>query len=656
MLLYLNKVFRFDSHNSWMALLFFALSMAVCFFAYSQGWSGGWHFDDAPNLRPLEQVFELGIINSEAAFDFVFSGDAGPLGRPLSLISFLVDGSAWPNHPYALLYTNSMLHAINGLLILGFFFNLGHIQKWSQNKSIWIASISAGLWLLLPISASSVLMAVQRMTVLSNSFIFLSLWIYLLARQNLERSSLKALLGMGLSLAFGTLLGVFTKEQAGILPILVWILESHWLTPPILSNYWQRRCWKIFRIVFFYIPAIAIAAYLIHVIWNSEVFYAAREFDIKQRLWTQAVILWDYLRLAFFPRATAFGPFHDDYHIHDGSSLLAWTAAMGWILFAILTFALRKNTRLPLLALSWFIVSHSIESTVVPLELYFEHRNYIALAIPIFALIVLIWHSVEQGNKSAASAWRCFILVVCLYMLIISVVLWQTTSLFGQSALAARVWYEKHPNSIRAAQFFAQNLVAVDNISGALLVLDATSQARPNSATLSLQGLQLACILNHPHSELENRISLALRELPLAPQRFSIIETLDKLNTLRKDKSCNGFIQREHLLEISRAALKNPRFSSIPQERSNLRVFMASLFMDAKELSPTMENLLAALDAVPSLQNLQITALVLQSAGIGKEMEEILDKYPPKLPRNPWIRKRMEKEWEELRNKVESQN
>lgn len=28
--------------------------------------------------------------------------------------------------------------------------------------------------------------------------------------------------------------------------------------------------------------------YLIHVIWNSEVFYAAREFDIKQRLWTQA--------------------------------------------------------------------------------------------------------------------------------------------------------------------------------------------------------------------------------------------------------------------------------------------------------------------------------------------------------------------------------
>ena len=89
MLLYLNKVFRFDSHNSWMALLFFALSMAVCFFAYSQGWSGGWHFDDAPNLRPLEQVFELGIINSDAWLFFnVMSLFENGGSKILSLLTF----------------------------------------------------------------------------------------------------------------------------------------------------------------------------------------------------------------------------------------------------------------------------------------------------------------------------------------------------------------------------------------------------------------------------------------------------------------------------------------------------------------------------------------------------------------------------------------
>lgn len=646
----------FNSLKSWLALITFAAYLIICIFAYSAGWSGIWHFDDAPNLNGLEEVFEQGKINSNAALNFVFTGDAGPFGRPISLLSFLIDGSAWPHHPDAFLYTNSLLHAINGLLLWGIFFNLSRFHNWNPSKATWIASISAGLWLLLPISASAILMTVQRMTVLSNSFMLLGLWIYLLARQHLEKSSLKALLGMGLGLGFGTLLGVFTKEQAGILPILLWVLESHWLTPPTLQNPWQRRWWKTFKIVFFYIPAIAIAVYLLRIIWNFDTFYSAREFDLSQRLWTQAIILWDYLRLAFFPRAAAFGPFHDDYNIYDSSSLLAWSAATGWILFLILAFALRKSTRLPLLALSWFLVSHSVESTVVPLELYFEHRNYIALAIPIFALIVGIFSWAEEKNKCATSLWRWLSLVLCSYTLLIAAVLWQTTSLFGQPAAAARVWYEQHPHSIRAAQFFAQNLVKFNNIPGALLVLDATSQARPNSATLSLQGLQLACILNRPQSELENRLSIVLREIPLAPQRFSIIATLDKLNALHKDKSCNGFIQREHLLEISRAALKNPRFSSIPQERSNLNIFMASLFMDSKELGPTMENLLAGLEAFPSLQNLQITALVLESAGIGKEMREILEKYPPKLPRNPWIRKRAEKEWKELQNKVENQN
>ena len=656
MLLYLNKVFRFDSHNSWMALLFFALSMAVCFFAYSQGWSGGWHFDDAPNLRPLEQVFELGIINSEAAFDFVFSGDAGPLGRPLSLVSFLVDGSAWPHDPHAVLYTNSLLHAMNGLLLWGVLFNLGRLCAWQKSKSAWLASLSAGLWLLLPLSASGVLMAVQRMAVLSCSFMLLGLWIYLLARQRLGQNGWRAWLGMATGLGLGTLLGVFTKEQAGLLPVLAWVLEGCWLPRPIFHSPWQQRWWQIFKAVFFYVPTISISAYLLQIIWHADGAYSTREFDLSQRLWTQAIILWNYLRLAFLPRAVAFGPFHDDYTVYDSSSILAWLAAAAWLLVAVLAFILRQRTRLPLFALLWFTVAHLVESTVIPLELYFEHRNYLAVVGPLFALVVAFWNWAERSNASGRPAWRWLSLILGAYAIILSAVLWQTTSLFGQPPVAAQMWYEQHPRSIRAAQFFAQNLVNFNNVSSALRVLDATAQARPNSGTLSLQGLQLACVLNHPHTDLQKRLDLVLREIPLAPQRFSIIETLDKLNTLRKDKSCDGFIQREHLLEISRAALKNPRFSSIPQERSNLRVFMASLFMDAKELSPTMENLLAALDAVPSLQNLQITALVLQSAGIGKEMEEILDKYPPKLPRNPWIRKRMEKEWEELRNKVESQN
>lgn len=651
----------FKKQQPYQAVVFFIFILGATLLIYAQGWSGGWHFDDDANLGALARVFLQGHINADAALEFVFSGDAGPLGRPLALASFLVDGSAWPHDPRAMLYTNSLLHTMNGLLLWGVLFNLGRAHAWEQSKSAWLASLSAGLWLLLPLSVSGVLMAVQRMAVLSCSFMLFGLWVYLLGRQRLgQPGDWRAWLGMAVGLGLGTLLGVFTKEQAAILPLLVWVLEGCWLPRPILKQAIQKYCWQGFKVLFLYLPALVIVAYLLSIVWNAEHHYTLRNYDLSQRLWTQAVILWDYLRLAFVPRAVAFGPFHDDYTIYDSSYLLAWVAAGGWILAAVTAWLLRHTTHLPLFALLWFAVAHLIESTVVPLELYFEHRNYLALAIPVFVLVLAVWQWAEQRNANLASrsgmpAWRVLGLGVGAYTLVLMVVLWQTTSLFGQPPLAAKTWYAQHPSSIRAGQFFAQNLVAYNNILGALQVLDATAEKRPNAGALSLQGLQLACVLDHSGAELQKRFDLILHELPLAEQRFSIMHTLDKLKTLHQNKSCHNFIQQEHLFEIVKAALLNPRISGAAQERSNLHVFMASLFMENRQLEPTMEHLLAALDAVPSLQNLQITAIVLKSAGIGEEMAEILAQHPIKYPRNPWLKWRLEQEWQALHKELHGQ-
>jgi protein O-mannosyl-transferase len=650
----------FNKQLSYWAVAFFISILGVTLLVYAQGWSGGWHFDDDANLGALAKVFAQGRMDADTAFEFVFSGDAGPLGRSLALASFLIDGSAWPHDPRAMLYTNSLLHAMNGLLLWGVLFNLGRSRAWQQSKSAWLAGLSAGLWLLLPLSVSGVLMAVQRMAVLSCSFMLLGLWVYLLGRQRLGQNGWSSWLRMTAGLGLGTLLGVFTKEQAAILPLLVWVLEGCWLPRPVLTQATQRHWWQAFKALFFYLPALVIAAYLLRIVWNAEGNYTLRNYDLGQRLWTQAVILWDYLRLAFMPRAVAFGPFHDDYTIYDSSHWLAWIAVGGWMLAGVAAWLLRHTTRLPLFALLWFAVAHLIESTVVPLELYFEHRNYLALAIPMFALMVAVWHWAERrnadfANRSGMPVWRVLGLGVGAYTLMLAMVLWQTTSLFGQPPLAAQRWYEQHPSSIRAAQFFAQNLVVHNNVPGALQVLDTTAQRRPNAGSLSLQGLQLACVLDHPRVELQKRLDLVLYELPLAPQRFSIMQTLDKLKTLHQNKNCKNFIQQENLLAIAQAALINPRISGMAQERSNLHVFMASLFMDAKQLDPTMEHLLAALDAVPSLQNLQIAAIVLKSAGIGEEMTEILARHPIKYPRNPWLKQRLEKEWQALQKQSNNQ-
>lgn len=113
---------------------------------------------------------------------------------------------------------------------------------------------------------------------------------------------------------------------------------------------------------------------------------------------------------AAIPRAVAFGPFHDDYTVYDSSSILAWLAAAAWLLVAVLAFILRQRTRLPLFALLWFTVAHLVESTVIPLELYFEHRNYLAVVGPLFALVVA-FELGERSNASGRPAWRWLSLI-----------------------------------------------------------------------------------------------------------------------------------------------------------------------------------------------------------------------------------------------------
>ena len=56
----------------------------------------------------------------------------------------------------------------------------------------------------------------------------------------------------------------------------------------------------------------------------------------------------------------------------------------------------RKKAPVYTFAVFWFLGGHILESTVVPLELYIEHRNYLPLLGPIFAVI---YFAVQQETR-----------------------------------------------------------------------------------------------------------------------------------------------------------------------------------------------------------------------------------------------------------------
>lgn len=632
--------------QAYKALSFLCGIVLVMILIYSNSWSGNWHFDDHANLGQLAEVFSNGVINWRAAYEFVFTGDAGPLGRPISLASFLIDGSAWPIEPRAFFYTNTLLHLLNGLLLCGLWLTVVRQTNKQNTQAEWIALVASALWLMQPLLASGMLMAVQRMTVLSSSFMLLGAWLYVLGRERLHKSPVAGWLLIIFGLGGGTVLGVFTKEQAAILPLLLWVLERWVLTPPQLRGK-EQKLWLGFKVVAFYLPALAIALYLGRILVNYQGSFAGRDFNLQERLWTEGIILWDYLRLVILPRAFEFGPFHEDYQIHN-ASLLAIIALVAWIVVFGVCFALRHKTRWPLFGLLWYLVAHLIESTVVPLELYFEHRNYIAIAGPLLAVVALSrqWAQKSPGRRYVVMAG------FSLYAMLLLFVLWQVTSMFGQPRVAARLWYEQHPTSVRAAQYLASELSDAGDIEGALQVLDEISDAQVLTGATRLQALQLACVLDKPHAELKQRLALVLSELPNAGKRFSINDPLSRIKLLMERKNCGGFFDLAKLELIAMTALESPAFIAQPREQSNIHFFISTLYIDARNLGMSMHHMETAMQAEPQLITLQNMVGLLESAGLYQEALELFEQYPVRWPKNPILRNKQQQEWQELKSRV----
>ncbi len=113
---------------------------------------------------------------------------------------------------------------------------------------------------------------------------------------------------------------------------------------------------------------------------------------MSERLLTEGRVLVDYLRWIVLPSPDALSLYHDDIALSTGW-LSPWTTAASWAaLAALLGAALALRKRLPLFAFGvlWWFAGQSLVSTFVPLELVYEHRNYLpdwGVFLALFALL-----------------------------------------------------------------------------------------------------------------------------------------------------------------------------------------------------------------------------------------------------------------------------
>ena len=368
-------------------LLLLLLLLTATWLVYARGLHGSFLFDDYGNLPVLGAT---GPVDTWPTFwRYLTSGTADPTGRPLTLLTFLIDARNWPADPYPFKRSNLILHLLNGVLLALLLRRLGREAfKLADRSRVDLAAvIGAGFWLLHPLFVSTTLYIVQREAMLPATFTLLGLLAWLHGRSAMKRGhGLRGAVWIALGLGGCTVLGVLSKANGILLPALALVVEYVLLRTYINSGPPESRpttngAYRRVMLLFAWAPAAVVAAYLLQQGWSglTRGISSLRPWTLGQRLLTEPRVLLDYLDLLWLPRPFTPGLFND--HIQASTSLWSPATTLPALLaiVALIAGAWLLRRRWPALALAilFYFVGQSLESSTVALELYFEHRNYL---------------------------------------------------------------------------------------------------------------------------------------------------------------------------------------------------------------------------------------------------------------------------------------
>lgn len=531
---------------------------------YSPGMSAVPGFDDAVNLRLLSEVSDW-----RSAREFVLSG-VGVLGRPLALATFLPYAGDWVSLYSDMLRDNLLLHLLNICLVVWCALRLLRLAEpdLADSQRAPIALLSGALWGFSPLLMSTSLLAIQRMTSLSVLFMLIGLLLYLIGRARLvQRGGYAGALIMSLGVLGGGALAFLCKEIGALLPALLLVAEITLLSSVRNGGAWFRW-WKR---VFLWLPSSLIVMYLLSTLPGAVEAYAHRDFTLTQRLLSQPVILFDYLLNALLPRRMVLSPFHDDYSLPGMS--IALLAIAGWVALGWAVWKLRRFSAWPSFAYCWYLVAHLLESSVIPLELYFEHRNYLPL--------IGIWIAFAAMLVSVPARFRRVVpVLVVVYMALLMSVSHAHGTVWGDPALAARMWAAAGPSSDRALQFLSRQMLEEGDHVGAWKVLDEAGAREGGSDTLLLQSIHVGCGVDDSDHR-RARFDLLMSRAPGASLSFAMHDGIRKLSAsiAEEGEVCKG-VAHEDLMLLIAALRENPKYVA----NSNLIKFLlkaeAQVFVD----------------------------------------------------------------------------
>jgi hypothetical protein len=523
--------------------------------------AGGFHFDDFINLDLLGRNGR--VEDWPSLLRYLTSGTADPTGRPVSMLSFLLDARDWPAEPAPFLRTNLTLHIVNGMLLALLLLQLGRALESSDGTSrpVYASLLGAGLWLLHPLLVSTTLYAVQREAILPASFVLVGLIGYVVARRRIAQGGGHgAWLLLVCSLGLATLLAGFSKANGFLLPLLALVLEFTIFLNDGEAGRWRRRL----RIVLLLPSLLLVGVVFAYGLAPSR--YAGRDFSLGQRLLTESRILCEYLYELAVPRVMTDGLFNDD--IVLSTSLLSPPTTLPALLLIaalpVLAFLLRRRAPAWAAAIGFFLAGHFLESTVLPLELRFEHRNYLPALLLFWPLA---WTLFGSGLRP-----RARLVASVMALLVFALLTWQRATLWGNPDRQTALWLVQHPRSPRALATTAMALRRAGRPElAAQLLVDARRDA-PADTQLAFNLASALCEANRFGAK-----DLAMLAQVLATTRDVPLLTFRWLDDSLGPAPAACRLDHKYVQVLLDAAGRNPRFRAPGLARQNFESLQGRL-------------------------------------------------------------------------------
>ncbi|TAN06148.1 MAG: hypothetical protein EPN36_04290 [Rhodanobacteraceae bacterium] len=262
--------------RKWLPWLLLAIAVLATAAVYWPGRTGGWVFDDYPNIVDNAAIhITPGHSTLVAWVNSALSSPASFLRRPLASLTFSVNWYFGGGNPWDFKVTNIAIHLVNGVLLFVMLRALLRLLALrsgiprlddippalradplrseggehdlplpreggsrgmrflpiDESAATRLALIVAAAWMLLPINLMAVLYVVQRMESLCQVFVLAGLWAYLHGRWMMLTAGDDAKRdrrGFGLAVAgivLGTCIGLTSKETAVLLPVFAFLAE-----------------------------------------------------------------------------------------------------------------------------------------------------------------------------------------------------------------------------------------------------------------------------------------------------------------------------------------------------------------------------------------------------------------------------------------------